>query len=189
MTSADQRISIEELVVDTTRNTKRDLDSLAELLYAVVHAGASVSFFLPFSIEDARAFWSEKVLPLVRTGARRVLLARDGERIVGTVQLELDTPPNQQHRAAVAKLLVHPNDRRRGIAKALMTELERLALEQRRTLLTLDTVSASHAEFLYSSLGYETVGRIPRYARGALSAELEGTTVMYKELTGDNGVS
>jgi GNAT superfamily N-acetyltransferase len=160
----------------------RDVDSLGHLLHAVVHAGAGVSFFVPFSIDEARAFWRGTVLPDVRTGKRRVLLASDVDRIVGTVQLVLTMPPNQRHRAEVAKLLVHPEARRRGIARALMIALEDVAKGEGRTLLTLDTVTGSGAEALYSSLGYVRVGVIPRYARAALTPELESTTIMYKEL-------
>jgi ribosomal protein L14 len=75
-------------------------------LRAVVHAGAGVSFFVPFSLDEARAFWLDKVLPVVRARTRRVVIARWGARIVETVQLDLPVPPNQQHRAEVAKLLV-----------------------------------------------------------------------------------
>ncbi len=163
----------------------RDLDMLAEVLHAVVHGGAGVSFFVPFSIDDARAFWREKVLPGVRARTRRVVVARLGAdaRIVGTVQMDFALPPNQRHRAEVAKMLVHPSARRRGIARALMTALEAIALSEGRTLLTLDTVTGSNAEPLYRSLGYVTVGVIPRYARAALTPDLESTTIMYKELT------
>ena len=160
---------------------------LAEVLHAVVHAGAGVSFFTPFSIDEARSFWVEKVLPRVRAGTCRVLVTRLDDRIVGTVQLDLDMPPNQQHRAAVAKLLVHPANRRRGIARALMIALEGIARSERRTLLTLDTVSGSNAELLYRSLDYIAVGVIPRYARAALTPELEGTTIMYKEIIPPTG--
>ncbi len=68
-----------------------------------------------------------------------------------------------------------------------MIALEEIARSERRTLLTLDTVSGSNAELLYSSLDYIAAGVIPRYARGALTPELEGTTIMYKELTPDQG--
>jgi hypothetical protein len=156
---------------------------LAEVLHAVVHAGAGVSYFTPFSIEEAHSFWVDKVLPHVRAGTRRVLVARMDERIVGTVQLDLEMPPNQRHRAAVAKLLVHPAARRRGIGRALMISLEYIARSEKRTLLTLDTVTGSNAELLYSSLDFITVGVIPRYARGALTPDLEGATIMYKEIT------
>ncbi len=183
-------IRIEEWIPDgsltessETASLDRDLGMLAEILHAVVHAGAGVSFFTPFSIDEGRAFWIEKVLPHVRAGTRRVLVARDEGRLVGTVQLDLKMPPNQQHRAAVAKLLVHPVARRRGIAKALMSALEDIARSERRSLLTLDTVTGSNAELLYTSLSYITVGVIPGFARGSITPELEGTTIMYKELT------
>ena len=160
----------------------RDLDDLADVLRATVHAGAGVSFYLPFSIDDARRFWDEKVLPAARAGTRRVLVARDGDAIVGTVQLELTMPPNQRHRAEVMKMLVHPAARRRGIARALMKALEDVARQERRTLLTLDTVTGCAAEPLYLSLGFAAVGVIPRFARQALSEELEDATIMYKHL-------
>jgi ribosomal protein S18 acetylase RimI-like enzyme len=123
------------------------------------------------------------VLPGVQARTRRVLVARSRSgRIVGTVQMDLATPPNQQHRTEVTKLLVHPAERRQGIARALMLALESLASTEGRTLLTLDTWTGSHAEALYRSLGYVTVGVIPRYARGSLTPQLDPATFMYKEI-------
>lgn len=182
--SAPAEIRVEEWLIGGSRAAAIDaeIDMLAEVLHAVVHAGAGVSFFTPFSVEEARAFWVDKVLPQMGAGKRRVVVARLDERIVGTVQLELEMPPNQQHRAAVEKMLVHPVAWRRGIGRALMIALEEMARSEERTLLTLDTVSGSKAELLYRSLDFITVGIIPRYARGALTPELEGTTIMYKEL-------
>lgn len=161
---------------------EQDLDMLAGILHAVVHDGAGVSFVVPFSLDEARAFWRDKVLPGVRASTRRVLVSRLDTRIVGTVQLDLATAPNQRHRAEVLKLLVHPDARRRGLARALMLALEDVARADGRTLLTLDTWTGSHAEALYQSLGYITVGVIPRYARGSLTPALEPATIMYKEL-------
>lgn len=159
-----------------------DIHSLAELLHDCVHAGAAVSFILPFSRDDAAAFWRDRVLPAVQDETCRVLVARLDGRIVGTVQLDLATPPNQPHRGEIKKLLVHPAARRAGIARALMLAIENQARDDQRTLLTLDTASAA-AERLYASLGYVRVGVIPRFSLHPESRELEGTTVMYKELT------
>jgi GNAT superfamily N-acetyltransferase len=159
---------------------------LGDVLHAVVHDGAGVSFIVPFSGADARAFWLEKVLPGVRARTRRVLVAWSGGRIIGTVQLDLATPPNQVHRAEVVKLLVHPIARRRGIARALMIALEAVALAEAKTLLTLDTWTGGSAEALYRSLGYHVVGVIPRFARGSTTPELEPTTIMYKELRAES---
>jgi GNAT superfamily N-acetyltransferase len=111
-----------------------------------------------------------------------VLLAFVDGQLGGTVQLDLATPPNQRHRGEVMKLLVHPSLRRRGIARALMIALEDVAREEGRTLLTLDTWTGGAAERLYTSLGYVTVGVIPRFARPSTTSALEPTTIMYKEL-------
>jgi hypothetical protein len=65
-----------------------------------------------------------------------------------------------------------------------MVDLEGVAREEGRSLLTLDTWTGGNAEALYRSLDYVTVGVIPRFARGSTTPELEPTTIMYKELAG-----
>lgn len=156
------------------------MDALAEILHACVHDDASVGFVLPFEIADARRFFSDSVTPALATGKRILLVARSGGEIAGTGQLNIDTMPNQAHRADVIKVLVHPRHQRKGIGRALMSELERIAAGLGRTLLTLDTVAGDKAEPLYLSLGYQIAGRIPCYARAARRDELETTSVMFK---------
>ncbi|MCB2102824.1 MAG: GNAT family N-acetyltransferase [Rhodobacterales bacterium] len=160
------------------------LDDLGALLHACVLAGANVNFVLPFSVAQASAFWADKALPPARAGTRRLWVARDGDgAIVGTVMLGTDTPPNQPHRAEVSKLLVHPDARRRGIARALMAALEAEARRLGRTLLTLDTRTGDLAEPLYRSLGYVTVGVIPDFCLDPIEpGRLFGATFMYKVL-------
>jgi ribosomal protein S18 acetylase RimI-like enzyme len=182
LSSADS-VRIEPWGVRPAHAIEEEVDMLATVLHACVCTGASVSFTLPFSQEDAKAFWTEEVLPAVAKGKRCLLVARSGSCIVGTVQLDLATPPNQPHRAEVRKLLVHPKARHKKIARSLMTALEVEAGKVQRTLLTLDTVTGGPAERLYSSLGYVAVGAIPGYAFNHDSSVLESTTVMYKNLT------
>nr|WP_313657325.1 GNAT family N-acetyltransferase [Achromobacter ruhlandii] len=159
------------------------LPSLGELLHACVQDGASVSFVLPFGPEAARAFWLDKVLPPLESGGLVLLVAMEAGRVAGSVQLDCDTPPNQPHRAEIRKLLVHPDFRRRGIARALMQAAEAAAVEAGRSLITLDTRTGDNAEPLYTSLGYHTVGVIPGFARDARDpSRLDGTTIMYKPL-------
>lgn len=155
---------------------------LGALLYACVHDGASVSFVLPYTKDDSVGFWTEKVLPAVRNGRRTVIVARQGERITGAVQLDYDLPPNQPHRAEVCKLLVRPEFRRQGIAIALMAELERVAIDLGLSLITLDTRTGDKAEPLYASLGFLKAGVIPHYARDPIEDRFDSTTIMYKEL-------
>ena len=157
--------------------------ALGALLHACVETGASVNFVLPFTLEDSVTFWRVKVLPAVEDGGRSLFVAKSGPEIVGSVQLDIDTPPNQPHRAEVSKLLVHPGWRRRGIARALMAELERHATACGRGLLTLDTRTGDMAEPLYASMGYETAGVIPGYCRDTIEDRLDPTTIMFKWLS------
>ncbi|MBY0612590.1 MAG: GNAT family N-acetyltransferase [Beijerinckiaceae bacterium] len=159
------------------------LDAFASLLLACVHDGASVGFVLPFSQDEARAFWSARILPAVKEGGLVLLGAYSEGRLAGTVQLDHNTPPNQPHRAEVRKLLVHPDARRRGLARALMCELEMRAVALRRSLLTLDTRTGDKAEPLYASLGFQTSGIIPDFCRDTLTERLDPTTIMYKPLS------
>lgn len=161
------------------------MDHVAELgalLHACVHAGASIGFVLPFAAAEAEAYWRGKVLPRVADGCVVLMVARRDGRIVGSVQLDHDTPPNQPHRAEVRKLLVHPDCRRQGIATALMAAIEARAAALGRRLLTLDTRTGDHAEPLYAALGYRVAGIIPGYCRDPFEAKLDPTTVMYKAL-------
>lgn len=151
---------------------------LADLLTDCVDGGASVSFMHPLSTATARAFWTGIAADLA-SGARALLIAEDDQGIVGTVQLILAQPENQPHRADLAKMLVHPRTRRRGLGSALMAAAESMARECGKTLLVLDATTGSDAERLYGRLGWTRVGVIPDYAllsHGGLS----GTTVFYK---------
>ncbi len=141
------------------------IEELAALLVDVVAGGASVNFVWPFGIADGRAFFENKVIPGLRADTRVLWVARDDDgRILGSVQLDCATPPNQRHRADVVKLLVFRDQRRRGIARALMAAIEDEARARGRSLLTLDTVHGSAAEPLYRALGWTPVGVIPDYA-------------------------
>ena len=154
---------------------------LAEILIDCVNGGASVSFMQPFHPDKALSFWNT-VAQSVSAGERIVFAAEsDNGELMGTVQLIVDLPENQPHRAEVAKLLVHSRGRRRGIAGLLMNELERVAREKAKTVLVLDTATGSGAERFYQQSGWHKAGEIPRYALMP-DGELTGTTVFYKFL-------
>jgi ribosomal protein S18 acetylase RimI-like enzyme len=156
---ADQ-IDIRRLAGDDLRDR---LDELAEILADCVGAGASVGFMAPFSQDEARTVFEGMVAEAER-GRRLILGAFVNGRLVGTVQLILELPPNQPHRAEITKLLVHSSARKRGIAQRLMDAAEGEAQRQGKSLLVLDAVTGGDAARLYSRLGWTTVGVIPNYA-------------------------
>ena len=139
------------------------VDGLARVLADCVAGGASVSYLAPFSLEEARAAF-EAVAAEVEKGRRLLLGAFAEGQLVGTVQLIVALPPNQPHRAEIAKLLVHRSARKRGIAQLLMEGAEAEARAEGKTLLVLDAVTGGDAARLYERLGWTTVGVIPGYA-------------------------
>jgi GNAT superfamily N-acetyltransferase len=164
----------------TAAEGRQHLDDLAGVLWDCVDGGASVSFLAPFSRDAAAAFF-ESVLPQVQEGSRILLAALVDGQVVGTVQIHLALPPNQPHRAEIAKLLVSRAARGQGVAARLMEHAERAALEAGKTLLVLDTVTGGDAERLYLRLGWTRTGVIPNFALFPDGRPCD-TTVFWKQI-------
>jgi GNAT superfamily N-acetyltransferase len=156
------------------------LDELAEVLADCVAGGASVNFMAPYSQDEARRFF-DKVASGVAAGDIVLLAASLEGRIVGTVQLGLDTPPNQLHRADVKKMLVHRSARGRGVGAALMAAIEDEARQRGRWLLVLDTVPGESGHRLYLRSGWQQSGTVPDYAMFP-DGRLCDTAIMWKRL-------
>lgn len=152
------------------------LEELSELLIDVVEDGASIGFLPPLSKDAAIEYWRGVLNPGVI-----LWIARADHKISGTIQLHLALKQNAMHRAEVAKLMVHPSMRRKGIAKTLMNTAESRAKIEGRSLLVLDTRSGDPSNFLYRSLGYIEAGRIPNYAMSA-NGDLDETIIFYKQI-------
>lgn len=156
------------------------LGALSEILIETVASGGSVSFMHPLAPEAAHAFW-QRSLSAADRGERIVLGAFDGEKLIGTVTLLLDLPPNQPHRAEIAKMMTRVSYRGRGVATALMHAAERMAAERGRTLLVLDTAVEDGASRLYEALGFSLTGVIPDYALKPFGG-LTGTMIYWKRI-------
>jgi ribosomal protein S18 acetylase RimI-like enzyme len=155
-------------------------NALSELLVETVASGGSVSFKHPLSLEVADAFWRDSLAAAGR-GERIVLGAFDGESLIATVTLLLSLPPNQPHRAEIAKMMTRLSHRHRGIATQLMHTAEKMAIERGRTLLVLDTAVDEGASGLYEGLGFILTGIIPDYALRPHGG-LTGTMIYWKRL-------
>jgi GNAT superfamily N-acetyltransferase len=168
-----------EIFVLDDAAAKAAISELADVLADCVAGGASVSFMLPFSRDDAARYF-EKVIASIARGETVLVAARLDGRIVGSVQLGLDMPPNQPHRGDIRKLLVHRSARNRGLGAALMARAEAEAKARSRTLLVLDT-AGSEAERLYARAGWQRAGVIPDYAMWPAGGFCD-TTFFWKKL-------
>jgi ribosomal protein S18 acetylase RimI-like enzyme len=176
--------AMSEIEIKALSASPKICETLSEILIEVVTNGGSVSFMHPLEPQTARAFWDDALAAAARD-ERIVLGAWDGEVLAGTVTLLLDCPPNQPHRAEIAKLMTRPSYWGRGVAAALMREAESKAVERARTLLVLDTAVEGGASGLYEKLGYVLAGTIPDYALKPHGG-LTGTRIYWKRIGGSS---
>ncbi|MGW2181106.1 N-acetyltransferase family protein [Streptomyces sp. NPDC001732] len=155
-------------------------DELAALLVDAVDSGSSVGFLAPLDRGVAAAWWRERA-EAVDAGLLRVWIARDAERVAGTVTLVPAQLPNARHRAKVTTLMVRSSARGRGLGRSLLGTAERAAVDAGVTLLVLDAESGSPAERLCRSAGWTECGSIPDYA-GDPAGVLKPTTLYYKAI-------
>jgi GNAT superfamily N-acetyltransferase len=157
------------------------LGALADVLLDCVEGGASVSFMASLTKAEAEAFF-ERVFEGVERGERILLAAFLDSDLLGTVQILTATPPNQPHRADIAKLLVRRSARGQGIAARLMEQAEEASRRAGKTLLVLDTVTGGDAERLYMRMGWTKAGVIPNYALFPDGRPCD-TTIFWKEVS------
>jgi GNAT superfamily N-acetyltransferase len=163
-----------------SKPTELHIQGLCDVLMDCVQGGASIGFMHPFTRDRAIEFWN-RVARSVADGKRALLIAKDEMGICGTVQLILDLPENQPHRADLAKMLVHRRARRQGLAADLMRAAESMARDCGKTLLVLDAVTNGDAARLYERLDWVRVGDVPNYALMPDGAPCS-TTYYYRNL-------
>ena len=169
-----------DVQIKTLKSAPEICVALSEILIETVANGGSVSFMHPLSLEAANEFWRTSLASADR-GERVILGAFDGDRLIGTVTLLLDLPPNQPHRAEIAKMMTRRSHRHRGIATELMRAAEKLAIERGRTLLVLDTAVDEGASGFYEGLGFNLTGIVPDYALRPHGG-LTGTMIYWKRI-------
>lgn len=156
------------------------LPAYAALLEACVADGASIGFLHPMPAGEAEAYW-RGVARGVEDGDILLWSVADEDGVVGTIQLHPVGKPNGAHRAEIAKLMVHPKARGRGLAKVLMQTAEDAARALGRRLLVLDTVEGGVADGLYRKLGWTEAGKIPDFALKSGGGS-EPTVLFWKQL-------
>ncbi|KAN0030018.1 hypothetical protein ACTA71_008162 [Dictyostelium dimigraforme] len=168
-------ISIES-INDSTK------EQLVNILIDGVENKAAIGFTFPLSREKAIEYWN-KINDELKSKSRLLLVSMIDGSIVGTIQSTWNnTFSNAKHRCEIQKLIVHSTHRKKGIAKALLSEIEKYSITIGKELLILDTSSADQVtRTLYKSIGYTEVGSIPFFASHvSIEGEYSGTTIFYK---------
>jgi GNAT superfamily N-acetyltransferase len=158
----------------------RALPGLCRVLVDAVASGASVNFMADFAEADAERFWRTQLSGL-GDGSRHILVAESEGEIVGTVVVGMAPQPNQPHRAEIGKMIVHRSARGRGTGQRLLEAAEAVAMQNGRSLLTLDTEAGSAGDRLYRRCGWTAIGSIPNFSFTP-DGRLTPATFFYKEL-------
>jgi ribosomal protein S18 acetylase RimI-like enzyme len=165
-----------DVKIEQLKTIGEHMDELSELLIQVVEDGASIGFLPPLKLSEAKRYWENVLNPDVI-----LFVAKINNQIAGSVQLHLCTKQNGGHRAEIAKLMVHPDYRRKGIGRLLMQKAEERGKQEGRSLIVLDTREGDPSNHLYTSIGYIQAGRIPNYEKSA-TGELHASIIYYKIL-------
>ena len=136
---------------------------------ARLHRGALRSGMALGALETVEARALERsyreVVAALDDRERLLLVAEDGEEIVGMAQLAFSRATNADHRAEVQRVAVALEARRGGIGRRLMSAVEVAAREHGVTLLWLTTHDGTDACRFYESVGYTKLGVMPDFSR------------------------
>jgi len=144
--------------------TNAELNDLCDATYAAIDAGGGFGWVGKPPRETLERYW-QGVLAMP---ARILLVARLDNVVCGTCQL-VKPPANNEAQSLSIQLttnFVAPWARGHGLAKMLMLEAEKIALEEEFSIINLDVrETMDRAIQLYESLGYTRIGTHPYYAR------------------------
>jgi acetyltransferase len=156
------------------------ISDLVDVFTDTVNGGYPLGFLPPITRDVARDYWIS-LFPELATGSRLVVVAFNGDRVVGSGQLALSQRTNSPHRAEVQRLFVARALRGQGVGKSLMYALHDTAREHGRTLISLSTRRGEPAEAFYKGLGYVEAGVIPGWTIGPAGERYDHVT-LYREL-------
>ncbi|KAK6083390.1 hypothetical protein SCUP234_03740 [Seiridium cupressi] len=137
------------------------------------HIGANQHFWTIFRVSRITPGASTNVFTKVDQSPATLYLfvltkSEASKDVLATSQIHIIPKATHQHRAEIAKLLVHPSARRRGIATAMIKFVEKFARDDlQRAMLNLDTVTEAAALDFYRWTGWTEWGTCPDYAEFA----------------------
>lgn len=102
--------------------------------------------------------------------------------VAGVVSLHEPESETGPFRAELEKLFTSPNHRRKGIARLIIRELERVAREDGRWSILLGTIVGTEAEDVYARLGYRLMGVVRDYGISPIDRGLVDASWFSKDL-------
>lgn len=141
-------------------------DRLIQIWIEVGNAGGAVGVPVPTERKHVEPL-ADKALYRVREGDEYLVVAYDGEEIVGFGFLDRGRGPLFRHWAMIKRLQVQPSRQGEGIGAALLAAMERFASELGLEQLHLTVRGGTGIEKFYVRHGYDVVAVIPDIIRVA----------------------
>lgn len=138
---------------------------MVELWVRVTNAGGAVGFVAP-TTSDEVAPTAAVELDRVRDGRDDLVVAFDGDTLVGFGFLVTSDSPASAHVGLVRRLQRDPEARGRGIGAAVLAELEAAGSDRGLELLTLTVRGGTGYERFYEAHGWHVDARLPGRLRG-----------------------
>lgn len=133
------------------------IQSLARLHAEAMAAGMSLGATSATDLEQLHA-------TALADSDRVVLVAEDGDAIVGMAHIVPSSAANAAHRAEVQRVAVAESARGSGVGRKLMAAVEDAALVRGLTLLWLTTHDETNACAFYEAVGYTKLGVMEDYS-------------------------
>lgn len=153
--------------VDVRAVTRVDAALRAELLACwtdVTNAGGAVGFVPPVTRDDVVPAL-DRLLEGVTSGRDVLCLLTVDGATAGFAALVGSTSPLRRHWGTVLRVQVHPSRQGRGLGRALMEGVHRIAAERGWEFVSLTARGGTGVDGFYRGLGYTEVGRIPGAVR------------------------
>ena len=141
-------------------------EQIVSLWVEVTNAGGAVGFVAPVTAADVRPV-ADATLGGVRAGLDRLLVGRDGGRLVAVLFIVDNRFALKAHWRVLKRVMVLPGSQGRGYGAALMREAAAVAVTAGLAGLQVTVRDGHGLDRFYRGLGYREVGRVPGALRVA----------------------